>query len=199
MRVLYDLNKRHTLTHTHAHTHACFWFADNIPLSAFIASDEVTEQPPPPFDENNAVAEPSLPDGDGDAVDNDDDEDGQHAELLKQLRAHIKEDEDVAAKSALLLKMLEVRVCVCVTSKAQTDQHNDVFSQSFTDGEQMPLVYVEDEPNEAPVPVVNADNGLAVLPDKRSGRYYRRYPWKRENARYHRYEIQTCCGICISN
>lgn len=46
----------------------------------------------------------------------------------------------------------------------------------------MPLLYEEDEPNEAPEPL---DSGMQ--PDKRSGRYYRRYPWKRQNTRYRTY------------
>lgn len=75
--------------------------AENIPLSAFIATSDVDDldEPHQLFDANNA---------DGTNVDGDD-ADGQHAVLLKELRAHITEDEEMAAKSAILLGLLEVR------------------------------------------------------------------------------------------
>lgn len=161
-------------------SHSRALIAENIPLPAFIAASDVdVDEPAHLFDANNADDTNVDSDG-GDA-------DGQQAVLLKQLRAHIKEDEDMAAKAALLLKLLEVSAD-CSHTLAQPKMHCVRFPQSSADGEPMPLVYVEDEPDEAPEPMYSAvDNGIAVQPDKRSGRYYRRYPWKRQNTRYRTY------------
>lgn len=86
-------------------------------------------------------------------------------QMLENLREKIRSDESVAMKSAILLKLLE-------GTSAQAP---------------LPILYVEDEGGDADEP--NVDE-LTV--DKRSGRYYRRYPWKRQNTRSRtRYEAES--------
>lgn len=68
-----------------------------------------------------------------------------------------QEDEDIDLKSKILFKLLD----------------------EGTDEAPMPVVYVEHF----------KDDALQYFPEmgqasKRSGRYYRRYPWKRQNTRY---------------
>lgn len=73
---------------------ACYYtdVADNFPLSAFIGANDDD-------DVGSDLAEADEDASDVAAVD---------AELLQQLREHIREDEDIAAKSAMLLKLLDV-------------------------------------------------------------------------------------------
>lgn len=73
--------------------------ADNIPMSAILA-DRLNDE--------HVVA---LPANDGVRTDttNDATETEVQSELLRQLREHIREDEDIAVKSKILLKILEVK------------------------------------------------------------------------------------------
>jgi hypothetical protein len=77
-------------------------------------------------------------------------------DLIKERINRIKEEEDIEMKSNLLLKLLE----------------------ELPEGP-LPVVYIEDA-NE-----VTSDDDFDLTPNnnKRSGRYYRRYPWKRQNSR----------------
>lgn len=68
-----------------------------------------------------------------------------------KLSGEIKNEEDIAIKSAYLLKLLQ-----------------------SVNGP-LPVVYVEEPQDDLLI------DGAGV--DKRSGRYYRRYPWKRQNSR----------------
>lgn len=77
----------------------------------------------------------------------------EESAYVQGLIDEIKNEEDIAVKSANLLRML----------------------QNNPSGP-LPVLYVEEEKQETPY-------GL----DKRSGRYYRRYPWKRQNQRFRRY------------
>ncbi|KAL5281103.1 hypothetical protein ACFFRR_004868 [Megaselia abdita] len=82
-------------------------------------------------------------------------------EVLKHLEKDIKEEQDIATKSAILMKMLE-------------DPAMDT----------LPVIYVE-ESNDINPPLLDEeeeyDSMSAVsAPEKRS-RYYRRYPWKRHS------------------
>ncbi|XP_075152742.1 uncharacterized protein LOC142226555 isoform X2 [Haematobia irritans] len=79
-------------------------------------------------------------------------------DIMHKLEQDIQQEQDIASKSAILLKLLE-------------DPTVDT----------LPIVYVEDEPQI----VDNNDNSLEFESNtngmsKRS-RYYRRYPWKRHN------------------
>lgn len=67
-----------------------------------------------------------------------------------------QEDEDIDLKSKILFKLLD----------------------EGTDEAPMPVVYVEHLKEDA---MQSLPSGQA---SKRSGRYYRRYPWKRQNTRY---------------
>uniref|UniRef100_T1GRW4 Uncharacterized protein n=1 Tax=Megaselia scalaris TaxID=36166 RepID=T1GRW4_MEGSC len=79
-------------------------------------------------------------------------------EVLKHLEKDIKEEQDIATKSAILMKMLE-------------DPSMDT----------LPVVYVE-ESNDVSPPFLDEeeDESISATPEKRS-RYYRRYPWKRHS------------------
>ena len=77
-------------------------------------------------------------------------------DLLKERLNRIKEEEDIELKSHLLLKLLE----------------------DMPEGP-LPVVYIEDASEASS----GDDLDLTSNNNKRSGRYYRRYPWKRQNAR----------------
>ncbi|XP_055305748.1 uncharacterized protein LOC129570234 isoform X2 [Sitodiplosis mosellana] len=81
--------------------------------------------------------------------------------MLENLREEIKFDESIAMKSAMLLRLLEA-----TSTKSP-----------------LPVLYVEGEVDD---PV---DDDLPM--NKRSGRYYRRYPWKRQNTRSRTYESES--------
>ncbi|KAJ6649289.1 hypothetical protein Bhyg_04523 [Pseudolycoriella hygida] len=87
----------------------------------------------------------------------------KEALIIDKLKEDIKEEEDIAMKSALLLQLLE---------KTTIDSP-------------LPLLYVENQPSEA-----NEDETF-YSNEKRSGRYYRRYPWKRQNSRHRAYEADA--------
>ncbi|CAD7079324.1 unnamed protein product [Hermetia illucens] len=83
--------------------------------------------------------------------------------LLKTLEDEIREDQDVATKAALLMKLLE-----------------DPTVQT------LPIVYMEDTEE----PMNNLEE-LYQSPIEKRSRYYRRYPWKRQNSRHRTYEADT--------
>lgn len=53
-----------------------------------------------------------------------------------------------------------------------------IFIQKSAMGSPLPLLYVENQPTDA------IENDTLYPTEKRSGRYYRRYPWKRQNNKY---------------
>lgn len=81
--------------------------------------------------------------------------------VLKNLENEIREQQDIATKSAILMKLIE-----------------------DPNVETLPIVYVEENP------MLEGENIFPSAINKRS-RYYRRYPWKRQNSRYRQYEADT--------
>ncbi|EDS39263.1 conserved hypothetical protein [Culex quinquefasciatus] len=93
-------------------------------------------------------------------------------DLIREQLERVKEEEDIEIKSELLMKLLE----------------------QLPEGP-LPIVYIEDAGGSETAPVestggepsgedpVGQEERFTANGDKRSGRYYRRYPWKRQNAR----------------
>lgn len=119
----------------------------------------------------------------------------EEAVMFDKLKEDIKEEEDIAMKSALLLQLLEVgllhKMIQFTTQNLNTTTSflsieecefsvilfSSIFQKS-TMGSTLPLIYVENQPTEA------IDNDSLYPTEKRSGRYYRRYPWKRQNNKH---------------
>lgn len=104
-------------------------------------------------------------------------------DLIREQLERVKEEEDIEIKSELLMKLLE----------------------QLPEGP-LPIVYIEDAGgSEAATGTVEAGEPSGVESgdpvgqverftangDKRSGRYYRRYPWKRQNARARTYDADA--------
>uniref|UniRef100_A0A1Q3FZ70 Putative conserved secreted protein n=2 Tax=Culex tarsalis TaxID=7177 RepID=A0A1Q3FZ70_CULTA len=108
-------------------------------------------------------------------------------DLIREQLERVKEEEDIEIKSELLMKLLE----------------------QLPEGP-LPIVYIEDAGgSETAAATMGTENGAGgggepsgVDPvgqverftangDKRSGRYYRRYPWKRQNARARTYDADA--------
>lgn len=114
--------------------------------------------------------------------------------LMEILRNENENEESIAYKSSLLLKMLEVIITVfshpkfILFSFSSSTNHKSIqriiLSRCFF----LSLDYPKESAAYAPLPLVYVEDGGSELTDgyelnKRSGRYYRRYPWKRQNAR----------------
>lgn len=95
---------------------------------------------------------------------------GESFDLIRESLERIKEEEDIDIKSELLMRLLE----------------------QMPEGP-LPVVYIEDSAGKGAESgdgsasdddgVVEGDDQLTGNGSKRSGRYYRRYPWKRQNSR----------------
>lgn len=107
-------------------------------------------------------------------------------DLIREQLERVKEEEDIEIKSELLMKLLE----------------------QLPEGP-LPIVYIEDAGGSEATGTATVD-GAGAEPseqsggdplgqverftangDKRSGRYYRRYPWKRQNARARTYDADA--------
>lgn len=107
-------------------------------------------------------------------------------DLIREQLERVKEEEDIEIKSELLMKLLE----------------------QLPEGP-LPIVYIEDAGGSEATPgTATMDGGgdpsgeaggdpvgqverFTANGDKRSGRYYRRYPWKRQNARARTYDADA--------
>lgn len=133
----------------------------------FIPGPESPGNPPPP-----AVPVPGSP-----AV--------ESIDLIREQLERVKEEEDIEIKSELLMKLLE----------------------QLPEGP-LPIVYIEDAGGSEATGTATIDGGadpsgesggdplgqverFTANGDKRSGRYYRRYPWKRQNARARTYDADA--------
>lgn len=110
---------------------------------------------------------------------------GESFDLIRESLERIKEEEDIDIKSELLMRLLE----------------------QMPEGP-LPVVYIEDsagkdaesgngggavdgsEADDDGV-VVEREDQLTGNGSKRSGRYYRRYPWKRQNSRSRTYDADA--------
>lgn len=102
-------------------------------------------------------------------------------DLIREQLERVKEEEDIEIKSELLMKLLE----------------------QLPEGP-LPILYIEDaggseataeaagdgSSNASEDPVGQVER-FTANGDKRSGRYYRRYPWKRQNARARTYDADA--------
>ncbi|XP_039438361.1 uncharacterized protein LOC120419664 [Culex pipiens pallens] len=101
-------------------------------------------------------------------------------DLIREQLERVKEEEDIEIKSELLMKLLE----------------------QLPEGP-LPIVYIEDAGGSETAPAestggepsgedpVGQVERFTANGDKRSGRYYRRYPWKRQNARARTYDADA--------
>lgn len=164
--------------------HVFVAFCDNLYYDLF--SEEL--QSPPEIQEQipNTLLDPRLV---GEIL-------GENIEIIKADYDQQKEDEEIVEKSVMLLKLLEVLVLdYCVTCHATYTYLNEtvwcILSELclllfcfffFTKDphlSQLPIVFIEEADTDR-----EHTDGLFNPLDKRSGRYYRRYPWKRQNTRY---------------
>ncbi|XP_021703333.1 uncharacterized protein LOC5573899 [Aedes aegypti] len=103
---------------------------------------------------------------------------GESFDLIRESLERIKEEEDIDIKSELLMRLLE----------------------QMPEGP-LPVVYIEDSAGKGAESgdgsasdddgVVEGDDQLTGNGSKRSGRYYRRYPWKRQNSRSRTYDADA--------
>ncbi|XP_062534996.1 uncharacterized protein LOC134204188 [Armigeres subalbatus] len=104
---------------------------------------------------------------------------GESFDLIRQSLERIREEEDIDIKSELLMRLLE----------------------QMPEGP-LPVVYIEDSSgtgttgteangNDDMGLVVDGEDQLTDNGNKRSGRYYRRYPWKRQNSRSRTYDADA--------
>lgn len=103
-------------------------------------------------------------------------------DLIREQLERVKEEEDIEIKSELLMKLLE----------------------QLPEGP-LPIVYIEDAGGSVATTMETENGGgepsgedpvgqverFTANGDKRSGRYYRRYPWKRQNARARTYDADA--------
>lgn len=97
-------------------------------------------------------------------------------DLIRESLERIKEEEDIDIKSGLLMSLLE----------------------QLPEGP-LPVVYIEDSSGKEAEDGSDGDSGIVVKGEddltgngnKRSGRYYRRYPWKRQNSRSRTYDADA--------
>ncbi|EAA12647.4 AGAP008442-PA [Anopheles gambiae str. PEST] len=101
-------------------------------------------------------------------------------DLIREQLERIKQEEDIEIKSNLLMKLLT----------------------ELPEGP-LPIVYIEDAAGKAGSEGFGEEDGplgdggrmrtqqLTPNGGKRSGRYYRRYPWKRQNARSRTYDAEA--------
>ncbi|KXJ80088.1 hypothetical protein RP20_CCG026856 [Aedes albopictus] len=111
---------------------------------------------------------------------------GESFDLIRESLERIKEEEDIDIKSELLMRLLE----------------------QMPEGP-LPVVYIEDSAGKGADSATSGDGGvdgsatdddgivvqgedqLTGNGSKRSGRYYRRYPWKRQNSRSRTYDADA--------
>lgn len=102
---------------------------------------------------------------------------------LAQLAKEIQEDEDIATKSSLLLKLLQVFFVADRRIPSGIEKRFFFVSQEIPSNVVLPIVYVEDDEEDSDDEDDDDELNVDFYLSKRSGRYYRRYPWKRQNSR----------------
>lgn len=114
-------------------------------------------------------------------------------DMMQKLQQDIQEEQDIVSKSAVLMKLLEVRMFSNWKSIKIVITCFFIFlNRQDPTIETLPIVYVEedgsldDNNNDNSLDYQTNTNGMT----KRS-RYYRRYPWKRHNRnrRYYRLSL----------
>lgn len=131
------------------------------PLFAALSPAVESKNPSSPSS-SSAASSPSM------AGNNNNHNNGESFDLIRESLERIKEEEDIDIKSGLLMRLLE----------------------QMPEGP-LPVVYIEDSTGKAAEDGTGGDTGIVVEGEdqltgngnKRSGRYYRRYPWKRQNSR----------------
>lgn len=129
-----------------------------------------------PAVESRRPTSPLSPSSAPPSANNNNHNNGESFDLIRESLERIKEEEDIEIKSGLLMKLLE----------------------QMPEGP-LPVVYIEDSAGKAAEDGSDGGLGIGVTEEddftgngsKRSGRYYRRYPWKRQNSRSRTYDADA--------
>ncbi|XP_065083637.1 uncharacterized protein LOC135705725 [Ochlerotatus camptorhynchus] len=147
---------------------------DGSPLFAALAPAAESKKPSPPSSpSSSSSSSASSPSTSGN---NNNHNNGESFDLIRESLERIKEEEDIDIKSGLLMRLLE----------------------QMPEGP-LPVVYIEDSTGKGAEDGTDGDTGIVVEGEdqltgngnKRSGRYYRRYPWKRQNSRSRTYDADA--------
>uniref|UniRef100_A0A182KHJ9 Uncharacterized protein n=1 Tax=Anopheles christyi TaxID=43041 RepID=A0A182KHJ9_9DIPT len=121
-------------------------------------------------------------------------------DLIREQLERIKQEEDIEIKSNLLMKLLTelpegplpIVYIEDATGKAGTVRHVEDDDEDDTNDDDGTLE-ADDEDGQLVDGVGGRIRTEQLTPNggKRSGRYYRRYPWKRQNARSRTYDAEA--------